>query len=269
MSNKHMSKQETATPTRVYLRKVSVTSGRGGMPSIGYACELVDCSSSVTLAKTRTVDGVHEHAWRDAGEQLAKRRGYVVVSPEGTARARQKIALTEALKLAITAPTEEQSKRATAEAVGLAVGLADAEVHACKMDAKREADAEQRGPLQLTITVEINDADLIEMATEERRRFAHRLQNALDKEWPYARMESIRVVGIADGPAPLPPVVTRPCEGCDAPIEYRLDDYPRGTPHYSPSVNGGASSAYRSGHLCYACDLAVGDALRNRTTEGK
>lgn len=63
-------------PLFVRVAKHMVTSGRGGFPSIGYQAVVFDLTTGEELARSRTVDGVNEGAWLDAGKRLAKRRGY-------------------------------------------------------------------------------------------------------------------------------------------------------------------------------------------------
>lgn len=53
--------------------------------------------------------------------------------------------------------------------------------------------------MKIVVTLEVEDEDTASAVKEDEKRFARWVQDALDKEWPYASMGSVRVVEIKPG----------------------------------------------------------------------
>lgn len=104
-------------------------------------------------------------------------------------------AVTVGLALGLAAPDNARAQQAAAVAEALAADLSDVEVERCKREAlARVADVPHAGSVRVTIELEISEPEIAEaFETTPERQLVHRIQSALDHEWPYAPTGSLGV----------------------------------------------------------------------------
>ncbi len=74
--------------------------------------------------------------------------------------------------------------------------------------------------MKITITLEIDNEDIAGSTVDDANRFRKRVQCALDRAWPYAPMDSVKVTRVVFG---LADIVVR----CDALDRYRVSVVPQ------------------------------------------